>query len=135
MTEAHWRWVGILAAVLGFGLTACARIPETRMNSYELLAAIEAGAAPMILDVRSRAEYDAEHLPGAIHFPFYSTWTRSAEIPGAKDSEVVVYCEHGPRAWLARLGLRSAGFERVRILAGHMAEWRSTGRPVVKGPH
>lgn len=129
MTEA--RWWHVPAVMLAIGLSGCASTPGTSVSGDDLLAAIEAGTAPTILDVRSRSEYDTGHLPGAIHLPFYATWTRAAEIPAAKDDEVVVYCEHGPRAGLARLGLTSSGFQGVRSLEGHMAAWRSDGRPIV----
>lgn len=129
MTEALRSQIVILA--LAVGLSGCASNPGTSVSSDDLLAAIEAGHAPTILDVRSRWEYDAGHLPGAIHFPFYAAWTHDAEILAAKDDEVVLYCEHGPRAGLARFGLTSSGFERVRSLSGHMAGWRSGGLPIV----
>ena len=32
---------------------------------------IAAGTAPVIVDVRSAAEYDDGHVPGAIHLPFW----------------------------------------------------------------
>ena len=82
--------------------------------------------------MRTAEEYAAGHLQGAIHLPFYATWSRSGTLPGTKSDELVVYCERGPRARLARFGLESAGFERVRLLEGHMAGWRSAGRPLVK---
>jgi rhodanese-related sulfurtransferase len=120
----------ILVAVL---LGGCAG-PQARIAKSELEAAIREGTAPTIIDVRSRSEYEAGHLPGAIHLPFYSTWSSNAVLPAAKDTPVVVYCEHGPRAGLARLGLESLGYEQVISLEGHMAAWRAAGLPLETGP-
>jgi rhodanese-related sulfurtransferase len=32
---------------------------------------IEGGHAPLVLDVRSQAEFNQGHVPGAIHIPFW----------------------------------------------------------------
>ena len=43
------------------------------------------------------------------------------------DETLVVYCGHGPRAWIAARALRRRGFADVRYLKGHMAAWRRAG--------
>jgi hydroxyacylglutathione hydrolase len=94
-----------------------------------LLASIGAGTAPTIVDVRTRREYDRGHVPGALHAPFYRLLVRQDDIPGSRETPVVVYCEHGPRAGIARLALRMAGFKDVRYLDGHMSGWKERGLP------
>jgi rhodanese-related sulfurtransferase len=89
-----------------------------------LLAAIEVGTAPTILDVRTRWEFEAGHVPGAIHVPFQAVARRVAEIPSGHDDPLVVYCGHGPRAWMAGRLLRARGFRRVSYLTGHWSGWR-----------
>jgi rhodanese-related sulfurtransferase len=98
----------------------------------ELLERIGAGDAPMILDVRSAAEFASGHLPGAINIPFYAVPFRAGELDPRHDDLVVVYCGHGPRAHLASAALRARGFTRVACLAGHMAEWLRAGHPMEK---
>jgi rhodanese-related sulfurtransferase len=94
-----------------------------------LLEAIAAGTAPAILDVRSRWEFRRGHVPGAIHIPFWLMPARISDVPVSKNSPVVVYCGHGPRAWLARVILRSTGFSDVALLEGHMSAWKQLGLP------
>ena len=122
---------GTMVAVLLLGAVAaggCASgaMPD-RVTPQALLAAIDAGTAPVIVDVRTRREYEAGHVPGAIHVPFYTLLVRQDDIPGPRERPVVVYCEHGPRAGVARLALRLTGFTDVRYLDGHMAGWRKSG--------
>lgn len=122
---------GTVVAVLLLGAVAaggCASgaMPD-RMTPEALLAAIDAGTAPVIVDVRTRREYEAGHVPGALHVPFYTLLVRQDDIPGTRERPVVVYCEHGPRAGVARLALRLTGFTDVRYLAGHMAGWKELG--------
>ncbi len=110
-----------------------AHVGATHIAAYDLQRQIGTPTAPPILDVRSGREYAHGHVPGAIHFPFWAAFGRASTLELPCDRPVVVYCEHGPRAGLARLALRSAGFERVLYLEGHMSAWRAAGRPLETG--
>lgn len=93
---------------------------DSHITPDELLAAINSGHPPVILDVRTQGEYDAGHVPGAKHIPFYAVLARRAEI-SSPSQPLVVYCAHGPRAGIAKLQLWAAGFDHVRYLEGHMS--------------
>jgi rhodanese-related sulfurtransferase len=95
------------------------------VTPHELIASIDADRAPVILDVRSDAEYRAGHVPGALHIPFTDVRARAESIPGGKDETLVVYCGHGPRAWIAGATLKRLGFGKIEYLKGHMRAWRS----------
>jgi rhodanese-related sulfurtransferase len=112
----------------GLALLGCAE-PIAR---EDLLARIQAGTPPPIVDVRSQGEYDASHVPGAVHIPFYALLADRERIPSAaSDAEpVVLYCEHGPRAGIARAQLWLAGVKPVAFLKGHMSAWKRDGLPV-----
>ena len=53
-----------------------------------------------------REEFSQGHVPGAINIPFQSIGRRVDAIPGSRQDPVVVYCGHGPRAWMAGAVLR-----------------------------
>jgi hydroxyacylglutathione hydrolase len=105
-------------------------MPEVQPE--ELLDRIADRDLPVILDVRSGAEFAAGHIPGAINIPFYAVPFRASELGSRQDVPIIVYCGHGPRAHLASAALRARGFTRVACLAGHMAEWLRAGHPVEK---
>ena len=94
----------------------------------DLLAQIDAGKAPVILDVRSKAEFDAGHVPGAVHVPFWQVAKSKEVLPSDTNEPLVVYCGHGPRAYMAGAALRRLGFSRISYLAGHMTRWRRERR-------
>ena len=71
------------------------------VSAQELLAQIERGDAPAILDVRTRAEFEQGHVPGAVNVPFTSLLFGSPPLPFDPAAPIVVYCGHGPRARLA----------------------------------
>jgi rhodanese-related sulfurtransferase len=96
------------------------------MTPAALLAQIDRGDAPVVLDVRSAEEFATGHVPGALNLPFTSVLTGSDPRVN-KSATVVVYCGHGPRAWMAARSLRRRGYAHVVYMRGHMAEWRRAG--------
>ena len=97
------------------------------MQPQELLKRIKSRQAPAVIDVRSGFEFRTGHIPGAIHAPTWKILLRLVRIPSDKNAELVVTCEHGPRAQLAKGLLGTFGYRNVTLLAGHMAGWRQGG--------
>ena len=56
----------------------------TVLAPMELAARLEAGTAPVLLDVRSPEEFAAGHIPGAINIPYDEIPARLAEIAWAR---------------------------------------------------
>jgi rhodanese-related sulfurtransferase len=102
-------------------------VSTARITAEALLDRIESRAAPVILDVRSRAEFAGGHVPGARHIPFWRIGRRIDELSIPRDAELVVYCGHGPRAAVAAVTLRRNGFTRITFLEGHFSRWRRAG--------
>ncbi len=106
--------------------TACA----ATVTSALLLADMQNGTAPLIVDVRSQSEYERDHVPGAVHIPFSAINSGLHEIGYSKKDPVILYCEHGPRAAIAVFSLSLSGYEHVYVLEGHMRGWRNSDYPV-----
>lgn len=123
----------VATAILGAFLTLSSAREGAQMPVDTLLAALETGTAPRILDVRTTREYAAGHVPGAIHVPYHVLLLRPADLPADKAEFVVVYCSHGPRAGMAKLQLWTLGYQNVRYLDGQMSRWRQRGLPLT-GP-
>jgi len=116
--------------LLAASLAAC----STTIVRSELQKKLLESPAPLVVDVRSEAEYHADHIPGAVHIPFYSIGSGLGALSFPKEKPVILYCEHGPRAGLAGISLYFQGFEKVYSLEGHMKGWRESGLPVEKNP-
>ena len=108
-------------------LVGCAE----HIGRTELLSQIRSGPPPAIVDVRSRGEFETSHVPGATHIPFYALLGGEENLPvgTTEDEPVVVYCEHGPRAGIARAQLWFVTDRPVRFLEGHMTAWKEDGLP------
>jgi rhodanese-related sulfurtransferase len=102
------------------------------MQPQELLRRIKSKQPPTILDVRSSFEFRNGHISGAVHAPTWKILLRLANVPSDKSAELVVTCEHGPRAQLAKGLLGAFGYRNVALLDGHMAGWRQAGRSLEK---
>ncbi len=75
----------------------------------------------VLLDVRTRAEFDSKHLPGALHIPVGSLGSRLSEVEraaGDKSKPIIVYCASGARSARAKQMLLKAGYRRVMNLGG-----------------
>lgn len=94
------------------------------MKAMDLSAYRDIHQDTVVIDVRSASEFRRGHVPGAVHLPF---WAAAFRPLPASSAPVVVYCGHGPRAWIARALLRWRGTANVCLLEGHMAGWRRAG--------
>ncbi len=99
------------------------------MHPQELARRIKLKQAPAVIDVRTGFEFRSGHIPGAIHAPTWKIILRLAPIPRDKEAELVVTCEHGPRAQIVQGLLTAFGYRDVALLDGHMAGWRRAGLP------
>ena len=130
---AQERAIGCLLAGLLLAAPACSGDPDDGgrpIEPAELASRIEAGDAPLVLDVRTPEEFEAGHIPGAVNVPIAELEARLAELERYRSEEVVVHCQSGRRAAAAEEILLEAGFTDVRDLSGHMAGWQQGGHPV-----
>jgi hydroxyacylglutathione hydrolase len=102
------------------------------MKATKLLKRIESKTAPVILDARTGIEFKRGHIPGAINAPPRRILLKTAKLPRAKDTEIVIYCMHGQRAWLANKLLTARGYTNTALLEGYLEEWKKAGLPLEK---
>lgn len=92
----------------------------------ELAARLQSEAgAPLVLDVRTKAEFDAGHIPGALHIPYDELAGRLTEVDTTKG--VAVHCMVGPRARKAEATLAAAGVKDILHLEGGYRAWMQAG--------
>ncbi|MCK5666959.1 MAG: rhodanese-like domain-containing protein [Thiotrichaceae bacterium] len=111
-------------------LQACSASSETHIKQTDLLALLQSEPPPVIIDVRSTMEYKSGHIPYAQHIPFWQSFTSDALDDTEKQQALIIYCEHGPRAGIAKFAYYLAGFENIRYLEGHMTAWRAAELPM-----
>ncbi|MBX3174244.1 MAG: MBL fold metallo-hydrolase [Gemmatimonadaceae bacterium] len=82
-----------------------------------------------VLDVRNRSEFDAGHLPGALHIPVGYLPARLGEIP--RDKPIIVQCQTGSRSAIAASLLQRLGIEQVSDLTDGYVGWQAAGFDIV----
>ncbi len=98
------------------------------ISAVELHDQRTSGEAPVVIDVRTAAEYAAGHVPGAINISFDQVAERISEVDAPHG--VALYCMVGPRARKGETALLAAGYESVFHLEGGLAAWQQAGFPV-----
>ncbi|EMY62502.1 rhodanese-like domain-containing protein [Leptospira terpstrae] len=86
-------------------------------NQTQLKEKIDSGA--LVVDVRTVAEFQSGHFPGAVNIPVDQVSKRLDEF-GDKNHSIVVYCASGGRSGSAKSFLESVGFTDV-INAGGLS--------------
>jgi len=99
------------------------------MHPDELLKRMKAENPPVLVDVRTIFEFRRGHIPGALHAQTWKILLGLAKLPADRNAELVVTCELGPRARIARGILALFGYRNVVLLEGQMNGWRQAGLP------
>ncbi len=119
---------GGLAAWEAAGLPV-ARVPV--VQAEELNRRLGRGDGPVVLDVRQDAEWQAGHLPRAIHIEA-GRLPYQEELPLRKDDPVVVHCGHADRSTVSISILERRGFRNLSLLRGGFSGWQAAGYEVVR---
>ena len=100
-----------------------------RISVDELIAMIDGGNVPILLDVRSAATRARDGIiPGAL--AAHPEDIHPTLLDFDRDSEIVIYCAcpNEATAAVAALHLRKAGFRKIRPLLGGVDAWVGAGR-------
>ena len=106
---------------------------KARVHEVALEQAEEAiRTADVLIDVRESDEYQAGHIPGAIHMSRGLLEFKMSSAPALtpRDLKVLVYCKTSGRAALAACALQDMAYLDVRSIAGGFDAWCAAGKPV-----
>jgi phage shock protein E len=84
----------------------------------------------IILDVRTKEEFNEGHLEDAILIPVSELESRLDELP--KDKPIITYCKSGVRSRNAANMLVENGFTQIYDMGG-ILDWQEEGYPVEVG--
>jgi thiosulfate/3-mercaptopyruvate sulfurtransferase len=113
----------------------------------QVVAALN-GPNTVLVDARTKDEYDQGHIPGAVLFPFTDVataesphvWKSASELQQefaalgvTPDKHVIAYCSTGVRSAALYFTLRLIGYNDVALFSGSYPEWTADpSRPVEK---
>lgn len=91
------------------------------------LQAARATDGIQLLDVRTRGEWDAGHIPGSVHIPLGQLEQRLGELDPSR--AVAVSCQSGSRSSIGASLLKAHGFRDVTNVRGGYTAWVDAGLP------
>ncbi|MGE4555798.1 MAG: rhodanese-like domain-containing protein [Desulfovibrionaceae bacterium] len=96
-----------------------------QISVQELESLLKKPAPPVVLDVRTPAEWKAGRIPGAQHYPVTKILEKAPELNRA--APICVVCGTGYRSNIAASELIRQGFEDVFSMAGGTTAWTRAG--------
>ena len=121
------RFLVLAAALLLSGCTASPEESGGKINYQQVTAAeavslMDTEEEYIILDVRTREEYENEHIPVAICIPNETIGAK--EIPELPDKNqlILVYCRSGNRSKQAAEKLAALGYTNI-VEFGGIIDW------------
>jgi rhodanese-related sulfurtransferase len=82
-----------------------------------------------LIDVREPAEYEAEHIQGALLYPLSTFDPRSLPDDGGRT--IVFYCGSGMRSAKAVAVCQAAGLSHDGHMKGGIQAWKAAGLPTI----
>jgi rhodanese-related sulfurtransferase len=116
-------------------LSACsAETPEiqpyTNLSAQPFAQILQEEGA-VLLDVRTPAENQNARIEGSTLVPVREFEAYLGQLPEAKETPILVYCNSGSRSRYAAQQLSQRGYTRVYNLAGGILQWYQEGFPLV----
>lgn len=102
----------------------------TEVSAAQAKADLDAGKKFILLDVRSKEEFDAGHLPNAMNVSRGLLEFKIGKAIPDKNANIILYCRTGARSALATRVLNEMGYVNAKNMAGAFKAWGTAGYPV-----
>lgn len=94
------------------------------MKDFELIYASQLRAKQresraLVIDIRDRKEYEREHWPGAVSYPYDKLEQKTARLP--KNRKLILYCDHGGGSMQMARMLGEQGYHVASVVGGYDA--------------
>lgn len=101
----------------------------------EIMARLEHGEKPFLIDTREDREWAESRIPGSVHLgKGIIERDIEAAVP-SRETEIILYCGGGYRTALAADNLQKMGYTKVFSLAGGIRRWRELSYPIDSSSH
>jgi rhodanese-related sulfurtransferase len=95
----------------------------------DLVAMLNRGGRPFLLDLRDAEEFKSYHLKEAVNIPLDDLQKRLRDLP--RDRDILLTCHGGQQSIVGARVLHHLGIERVKRLDGGIIAWQQKGLPLV----
>ena len=102
------------------------------VSPAELRRRLDSGR-DVVVDVRTPAEFETEHIAGSYNVPLDLLQEHTQDLVERLGGHVVLVCQSGSRAGTAQDRLAEAGFTSAQVLEGGLSAYVAAGGDVVRG--
>ena len=102
----------IICCFLLLGLTACSNTKTEEKKEENSVESIMKTGNYVIVDVRTKEEYETSHVKDAINIP-YDEIDEDTDLP--KEKTIFVYCKSGTRSGIAKETLDKLGYNVINL--------------------
>ena len=123
--------IGCLLLTIGF-VVSCVEgktsETEVKLVTDEEMQSILELEDVQLVDVRTKTEYEKEHIVNSQNIDFNSPTFDDDIARLDKAKPVILYCKGGTRSAKCGKKLKEAGFEKVYDLEGGISKWRHSDK-------
>ncbi|WP_285731882.1 rhodanese-like domain-containing protein [Nocardiopsis sp. ATB16-24] len=106
---------------------------DNSLDVHAVRSLVETDPDTLLVDVRTPAEYENSHIPGAVNLPLQQVDTHLERIVADAGGRLVLVCQSGNRARQCQDRLAAAGLRETAVMNGGMNAWEAQGAPLVRG--
>lgn len=108
-------------------------MPDESIGVTEVRALVDTDPDTLLVDVRTPAEYENAHIPGAVNLPLGQVDRHLERIVSDAGGRLVLICQSGHRAAQCQSRLGAAGLADTVVMTGGMNAWEAADAPVLRG--
>ena len=97
--------------------------PYHKLYAQDLKRLLRENEDFLLLDVRTKLEYDAEHIPQSIHLDIQETEEKIPVLAPDKRKKIVIYCHGGERSIEMAEKLCRLGYRNLYYLHKGISQW------------
>ncbi len=119
--EYFWIVLGVL--IIGWIVYRKLQMKKLDLTPEELADNLNKVPRPILLDVRSRSDYNSDHIKNAKNIPAREIRHKLGQLEKNKRNEIVIYCQTGSRSAAITRFLHRYGLN-VKHLKGGLVAFR-----------
>ena len=133
--DKTFKLVLLLLAIslIAFFLLGCAKqaakSDNEKLTGYQKITPVvvkerlDKGEKLIIVDVRTKEEYDSGHIPNSLLIPYDEIEKKAPALLTDKNAAIIVYCRTGRRSEIAAKALIGMGYTNVADMGG-ISDWK-----------
>ena len=128
---SHWMLAAAWIVLFSMLMMSFASAASNVIGNQQITMSMNRDNA-VILDIRSKADFDKGHLLGAINIPAAQLKDADKKLEKLQDSPIILVDANGLHAAAAAAQLKKMGILQISRMQGGIASWTNDNLPLSK---